>query len=937
MTRRRGGLVGRRAELDAVLEAGGAGPVLVSGPAGSGKTALLREARRVLAARGTPVLDVPVPADGPAWDRFGFRAVLGAVREQYECFDADPRLPDALDEVSRLCTEDGYADPWTRFCLLHAMSTLFTRLSATAPVTVVFDDVDRLDEPALAAAPVHRAGHAVLASATAPLGPAFPRVVELGPLLPDEAASLVRRQGKAPVTPAAETAVRQALGPLWGNPGAVVSTIAGLRERGQWETVDGFARLTGPARPITLPAAHPAFAVLAPFGEVGRRIVLLASEPGGLAAEDLRYAAAPGARAGQAVDALVAAGLLECDPAGTLRCRVPAFAAAVAEAAGSGARQRLHREIVARLLETGPREDVLARQLAAAGPAVPRRPEFAELLRTAASALSPGSPLRTGHLRAAWWHTASGAGRIARQAELVRHLVREADYPAMAEFVAEAVQDGSDEGERVAGAVPGGGEQVRGGFEGAHDGPVAVGRAAFALEPEAAQDGLGDGEQVARALGAPASRAVAVAVGRAAFAVEPEAEAAQDWRAGLALAAVLAAVHTGQPVAAGVRAELGRSGAAREVLLPADRWFAGERVEPADVVAALLPVWQRFGVPAPPGRAAWSGRRHGAPLADACAVRDLVPVLAAVLGEDYRVPAAGPLAAYHRVRTAYAEGRWTETLAAVEELESYQAVDELAREHARLLAAEVCGWRGETARAAGWLARVPEHGHFPHLKAWVQAGLCHHAQEPEQAFEVGRRAFRAHPFSRDELGASRLLLRLAWLAGRVEDTGPARVVVGVAENYHENRNSARSFGVLAAVRGLAAGDETEIRTAERLVRRRGDHELVLLSEPAVRRPRGWLREAYENTRAGGAARTAREPEPATATATGRAAALSVTEREILQLIRTGQTNRQIARTIRMSEKTVEKHLSRLFAKAGCRTRYGLATSGLGRHPDAIGA
>ncbi|QKV74015.1 LuxR family transcriptional regulator [Amycolatopsis sp. Hca4] len=888
--------MGRRTELDAVLEAGGAGPVLVTGPAGSGKTALLREARRVLADRGAPVLDVPVPAGGPAWDRFGFRAVLAAVREQYECFDADPRLPDALDEVSRLCTEDGYAGPWTRFCLLHAMSTLFTRLSAAAPVTVVFDDVDRLAEPALAAAPAHRAGHSVLASAAAPLGAAFPELVELGPLPPEDAANLLRRQGKAPVAPTAETAVRQALGPLWGNPGTVVSTVAGLRERGRWKTVEGLVRLSGPAVPITLPTTHPAFAVLAPLGEVGRRIVLLASGPGGLPAHDLPHVADAGARAGQAVDALVAAGLLEGDPAGNFRCRVPAFAAAVAEAAGSGARRRVHRRLVASLLESGSRADTLARQLAAAGRAVPRRPEFAELLRDAANALSAESPLRTCHLQAAWWHAATGADRIARQGEVIRHLVRTADYPAMAAFVTEAVQDGEPTHDEHPGfapepAVPAEDERVRSAAAATGGGPVG---------------------------------------GEEAVAVRPD--PAADERAGLALAAVLAAIHSGHPVAAAVRGELNRCAEAREVLTLADRWFAGERIRPADVVAALLPVWQRFGAT---GQPAWSGRRQEALLADACAVRDLVPVLAAVLGEDYRVPAAGPLSAHHRVCTAYEEGRWTETLAAVAELEAQETADDFAREHARLLAAEVSGWLGEPDRAADWLARVPDPGRFPHLRAWVQAGLYHHARKPEQAFEAGRRAFVAHTSTRDELGASRLLLRLAWLAGRAGDAGPARVVVDVAENFHEGRNSPRSFGVLAAVRGLAAGDETEIGKAERLVRRRGDHELVLLSGSSARRPRGWLREAYENTRAGGAARTARET-GRTSPADGLAE-LSATEREILELIRTGRTNRQIARAIRMSEKTVEKHLSRLFTKAGCRTRYGLATSELGRHPDAVGA
>jgi DNA-binding CsgD family transcriptional regulator len=865
MTRRRGGLVGRRAEFDVLVEACDAGPVLVSGPPGSGKTALLREARGVLTSRGAPVLDVPVPVNGPAWDRFGFRAVLAAVREQYECFEADPRLPHALDEVSRLCTEDGYADPWTRFCLLHAMSTLFTRLSTTAPVTVVFDDVDRLREPALVAAPVHRAGHTVLASCrvAGSLGAAFPQVVELGPLSAEETANLLRREGKAPVAPAAERAVRRALGPLWGNPGAVVSTIADLRDRGRWETAGGRARLRDPAVPVALPATHPAFAALEPFGDLGRLIVLLASGPGGLTAEDLPFAAddGDGAKAGQAVDALVRDGLLECGPSGVIRCRVPGFATAVAETAGSGARERLRRGIAERLVEAGgvpgPRPAALARQIAGAGRELPPRPEFAEVLRNAAGAFAPGAPVGFGHLHAVWWHTGPGAERVACQAAVLRHLVRNAEYPAMAAFVAEAVHD-----------EPGAGE-----------------------------------------------------------------------RAGLAVGAVLAAVHSGHPVAGDVRGELNRCAEAREVLQLADRWFAGDRVEAADVVTALLPVWQRIGgVRSGLDRAAWRGRRRGALLADACAVRDLVPVLAAVLGEDYRVPAAGPLAAYHRVCAAYAEGRWAETVAAVEDLEQ-DVADGLAREHARLLAAEVCGWRGESGRAAEWLARVPEPRYFPHLKTWVEAGLCYHAQEPERAFELGRRAFRAHPFTRDELGASRLLLRLAWLAGRSGTTGRGRAVVDVAETYHEDRRSPRSFGVLALVRGLAAGDEREIHTAERLVWRRGDHEPVLLSEPATRRPeapRGWLREAYENTCAGGTAGNTREP------GSGRAGApeepaLSDTELEILELIRTGQTNRQIARTVRMSEKTVEKHLSRLFAKAGCRTRYGLAMSRLGRHPDAIGA
>jgi DNA-binding CsgD family transcriptional regulator len=41
--------------------------------------------------------------------------------------------------------------------------------------------------------------------------------------------------------------------------------------------------------------------------------------------------------------------------------------------------------------------------------------------------------------------------------------------------------------------------------------------------------------------------------------------------------------------------------------------------------------------------------------------------------------------------------------------------------------------------------------------------------------------------------------------------------------------------------------------------------------------------------------------------------------------------------LRVSAKTVEKHLTRLFAKAGCRTRHALAMSGLGARQELVGA
>jgi DNA-binding NarL/FixJ family response regulator len=56
--------------------------------------------------------------------------------------------------------------------------------------------------------------------------------------------------------------------------------------------------------------------------------------------------------------------------------------------------------------------------------------------------------------------------------------------------------------------------------------------------------------------------------------------------------------------------------------------------------------------------------------------------------------------------------------------------------------------------------------------------------------------------------------------------------------------------------------------------------------------------------------------------------LSVPERMVITLVRKGLTNRQIAAAVNVSEKTVENHLTRLFAKTGCRSRLDLAAASL---------
>jgi DNA-binding CsgD family transcriptional regulator len=57
---------------------------------------------------------------------------------------------------------------------------------------------------------------------------------------------------------------------------------------------------------------------------------------------------------------------------------------------------------------------------------------------------------------------------------------------------------------------------------------------------------------------------------------------------------------------------------------------------------------------------------------------------------------------------------------------------------------------------------------------------------------------------------------------------------------------------------------------------------------------------------------------------GRGAGLSDTERRIVELVRAGATNREIARSMFLSIKAVEANLTRLYRRLGVRNRAQLA-------------
>jgi DNA-binding CsgD family transcriptional regulator len=409
-------------------------------------------------------------------------------------------------------------------------------------------------------------------------------------------------------------------------------------------------------------------------------------------------------------------------------------------------------------------------------------------------------------------------------------------------------------------------------------------------------------------------------------------------RAELAASAALAAMHLGRAVPAPVWAAL--ADADGGALALADRWLAGGEVRVEDVAEGLGWFRRLSSVPSIDGAGQHSLARHNTG-ENACALRDLVPVLRSVLGSLYRAPADGPVAAHHRVCRGYADGDWADALSAARELDLMSDVDTPAVHAARLLAAEICGWRGEERQAVAWLAAVGEDTALPGLRGWVATGLRDHAGD--NAFEYGWGWYVEHGARLEEPGAARLLTRLAAIAADSGERRRARAVLCEAQDRY---GSSSEMGLL--VRGLVEADGASVRAAERVIRKRGTRfDLAFACQRMARfsgEPDPWLSEAYELARSIGAAKlvsTTRRTMAGCGVAVpvrrARTSDVSDVERRIVELIQLGKTNRQIALALLMSEKTVEKHLTRLFAKAGCRTRHALAMSGLGARQELVGA
>ncbi|WP_086663718.1 helix-turn-helix transcriptional regulator [Lentzea kentuckyensis] len=867
MPRDRGVLVGRTAEIAALdAFAGSQALLLVRGRGGIGKTAVLRELGRMWRDRGITVLAVPV-GNAPAWDLFCAQPVIDVIRQSYDEL-AGARALNALAAVDRLCDEECCGSARSRAILFAELVRLYGQLRANGPVAVLVDDVHTAPNAVLAVAAAYRAGCTVVASC--------------------------REDGSD--EPTALSGLADWVLDLRPLAAPDVDLLLNQTARG---TLD---EAVAPAVRAALgPLAGNAGAVLATFD-------LLAQE-----------------------DRLV-------DVLGHL-CLRGSEAGAIALPPGH--------ELVERLTATGEVGDRLfavighatrftiddllffadafGYDLGTCGAVVDQLVSAGVLADDQDGVLSvPCEALRTALVRR------RAAGEVeGLYATIAEHLLRSgaAESSTLADYVALAgaalavdhslVPMLDREAKRVLRADPArAARRYRAALRHCPSGSVDRDRLMTTVLHLLVRVGH------YRYLGEVVEEVVRAGV-------------EDRFRHELAAAAALAAVHTGCPVSCEVYDSLARDVHSRAPLEFAARWFRGRTpVRTSDLAAAFggFRVDHLFG--------AETARAGAIELADD--QYDVGTMFKLVLDFGYGEPEHGPLAIYGRLVRNYLDGLWSEVLIDARRLELTGPPHTTVHEVSRLLAAEVMSTFGDFACASQWLGLAGEDGPFPAMRTWVGVGIAYRSGEWEAAMEQGWAAYEQISHAADEgdnVGLRWYLVRLAFLEERSGHAEQLARLCAEAKRWHTRFGGSGLLAAELILRGLSEHDYAAATTAVELLREQGNLAELMRACMTVAffcdEPGPWYREALEISRQigeGWMGAHIRESMRKIGVAPPRVRAarddFSQTELEIIELVRHGMTNRQIATSVRISEKTVENYLTRLFAKTGCRSRLDLATASI---------
>ena len=916
-------LVGRDSELrdmTRTLLATGASArtLLVVGGPGTGKTTLVEQARRAAAEEGAHVLRLRCH-DGESAP--GAEALADGVHSVLAKFH-DRRSPVRAGALRRIRLRSTGQDG--ELALLSVLGEILTDAAARIPFAVVVDDVERMPPPTASAlglllrvfrpagVPVVMAGRPVrpAADGASPLTAAADRLLELPPLRPADIEALVVRRLGRPVEPALVTAVLAALGPMAGTPAAVLSVLDALDEHGDLLELDGHVCLTEPERALRLttdttelsrlcwPDSPPDTDSLDAAAAVARSVEhaevrlddLLRLKPGGPRRAGL---------VDRAVTPLVRDGTLTVDKDGRMAFAVPALAAALralpthhdvsslhalitrsltdrlgAETAGSCC-PRLAEHVAAAGAEL---DDVLAVDVLLAAARADARSDWPRSVRAYASALLrlPPDDHRTPQVLREW-------------AELS---LRHAD----------------------------------------HTGALALGEpllARLAASPAGARDrDRGSLDFVAEVWALAALHEHRL----------PHLHAVRDPIPAMAELAELAGPFGLGPLPSRPRGETRRASAAERRKgsgpLPSGpelRLLAASAGSHDGLSAALRTV--------PPDADSTPNLDR---LRNAAVHADLAGALATVLGDRYTGAGDSTAAWYHAMVRDYLEGDWDRALVSARRIEARgrtRGSTAGAAQPARALAAEIHCTRGELDLARFWIELIPEAVSHP-LVVWARLGVRYWSGQREEALAAALRDVRRAREEGLHSGTEKVLLRyisFALVAGLPQAMPQA---LDELEALHAVVGSPMTREAVLIGRGLVHGDADSALAALRSVRRRGDAYLGLLCCLCLMEigdeSGPWLAEASRIAQSLGIGRATRTTLghmtrrrtlglPRTRPARDEFGAEDV---RLTTMVSEGATNRQIAARLAWSEKTVERRLSRLFRRTGCRSRVELAAAWL---------
>jgi DNA-binding CsgD family transcriptional regulator len=867
-------LVGRDTEL-AELAADGPGGVVavLVGERGSGRTALLGALDDRARENGRPSLTVDLAGPRPEWDHYGVVPLLDAVTDGFEQLDAAGDLVERTASLRNRCTQVSYDTTVGRGALHLEMGRLLAGLGTSGLVLV--DDADHVPAPGQLLTAARSAGHRIVATSgrDAALTGMADAVVSAAPITDDDLWLLVRRAVRGKPDAQLVESVRAALGPLAGNPSAVLAVLDRLRDSDRLVTVARRVCLRTPDRTPTFPPDAPAMTAAGYGCRHTEDLVLLVDGPGRVRAEDVPLLAAATGRSiretGMVVDRLVVGGTLD-ERDGELVVSCPAVGATLREHAGPDRIRSLHTAVVEAAVRGPARPEAaeLADHVAAAGDTLPRDPKWAGLLCEQARERAHATPGRAARLLRAAEHHAPGGAPGPAVGWVVRVLLRAGDHDGAVRAVSRAVDTGVADTDRVL----------------------------------------------------------------------------------LAAAAAVAALSSRKPVPGRVQAELGRGPGVGCPLDLLERWRAGEPVDAAElqtVTAPLAPT--RRG----PGRVLANALRA----AEAALVsRDVVGALESLLGSEYRRPSEGPHLRFQRVVAAMRTGSWDEAMTESRGfLVEYGTDDDAAatREIIALLGVDAAIWNGDERMVAAWQDHLPDdiagtrhtvlHGSVESTRLWATG-------DGAAALELGWEVWNQAEPGEGAFGRRFLLARLCGIAavgGHHEWFGR---LLDAAVQWRRSARGAEAVGAAEVcdladgLFGAGAGHRARLAKALETARGQGHRAklcwMLLAAGTVVDDPVEPWSEAHTIAAEIGSP-LLRQELRRLVEAYGvqlpvhraRDRGLTEVQVRIVELVEQGLTNRQIARDLQISEKTVENHLTRLFARFGLRTRYGLATARLTARRD----